>query len=326
MRPLVSVIITTYNQARYITETIQSAIDQDLTDREIVVVDDGSTDETPTLVDAFGKRVVYLRQANQGVAGSRNTGIRHARGELLAFLDGDDLWERRKLSSQVTAANDHPSSGLIVAGGVQIDDSGAILGRSLIAPSIETLLGSAESITLRCYDQLLAQNVILTSSQVLIPKAVFDQVGVSDIRIAHASDWDIYLRIAARYDVTFLREPLTRWRYLSTSVSGPQHLREMRWAADEIGVLRKQLKGAAGEYRPVIRRLIEARTFERAYTIYCYGMATDRAFARVQLLRMLRRYPTSASVVTFLAALHIPHRLTGLLRRLTGRLPKQPRR
>lgn len=325
MRPLVSVIITTYNQARYITETIQSAIDQDHADREIVVVDDGSTDETPSLVKAFGTRVVYVRQANHGVAGSRNTGIHRARGELLAFLDGDDLWERGKLSRQVRAAKDHPSSGLIVAGGVQIDDEGAILRRSLMAPSIEALLGSAESITLRCYEQLLAQNVILTSSQVVVPRAVFDQVGVSDIRIGHASDWDIYLRIAARYDVTFLREPLTRWRYLSTSVSGPQHLREMRWAADEIGVLRKQLKGAAAEYRPVIRRLIEARTFERAYTIYCYGMETDRAFARMQLLRMLRRHPTSARVLAFLAALHIPRRLTGRLRRLAGRLRKQPR-
>ena len=106
---------------------------------------------------------------------------------------------------------------------------------------------------------------------------------------------------------------------------GRVEFREMRWAADEIGVLRKQLKGAAAEYRPVIRRLIEARTFERAYAIYCYGMETDRAFARMQLLRMLRRHPTSARVLAFLAALHIPRRLTGRLRRLAGRLRKQPR-
>jgi glycosyltransferase involved in cell wall biosynthesis len=326
MGPLVSVIITTYNQARYIGATIQSAIDQDLADREIIVVDDGSTDATPPVVAAFGPQVVYLRQANQGVAGSRNTGIRHARGEFLAFLDGDDLWEPRKLSRQVAAAQDHALAGLIVAGGMQVDGEGAILRPSLLAPSIAALLGSSDSVTLRCYDQLLAQNVILTSSQVLVPRTVLDRVGLSDVRIGHASDWDLYLRIAARYEITFLREALTRWRYLPTSVSGPQHLREMRWAADEIGVLRKQLKHAAADYRPVIRTLIQARTFERAYAIYCYGMDTDRAFARAQLLRMLRRHPTSATVLSLLAALHVPRQLSRRLRRLAGRLPNEPGR
>src|SRR5881628_3332235 len=122
MRPIVSVIITTYNQGRYISETIHSAIEQDFDDREIIVVDDGSTDDTPTLVVAFGQRVLYLRQRNQGVAGSRNAGILQARGEFLAFLDGDDLWEPHKLSRQVRAARDNPLSGLIVADGVQFDD------------------------------------------------------------------------------------------------------------------------------------------------------------------------------------------------------------
>jgi glycosyltransferase involved in cell wall biosynthesis len=309
MRPIVSVIITTYNQARYIGATIQSAIDQDFLDREIIVVDDGSTDDTPARVAAFGHRVISLRQRNQGVAGSRNTGIRQARGELLAFLDGDDLWEPRKLSRQVTAARDHPSAGLIVADGEQFDDGGAILQSSLLATSIRALLGSSDSITVRCYEQLLHHNVILTSSQVLVPRAVLDRVGLSDMRIGHASDWDLYLRIAARYDVTFLRETLTRWRYLPTSVSGPQHLREMRWAADEVAVLRKQLSEASEEYRPLIRRMLKTRIFERAYTIYSYGMETDRRFAREQLLRMLHRYPGSPTVLAFLAALHLPRGL-----------------
>jgi glycosyltransferase involved in cell wall biosynthesis len=309
MRPTVSVVITTYNQERYISATLESALAQDFEDREVIVVDDGSTDDTPARVAAFGERVVYLRQQNQGVAGSRNTGIRQARGELLAFLDGDDLWEPRKLSRQVSAARDHPLSGLIVADGVQFDDDGNILRPSLMATSIRTRLGSADSITFRCYDQLLVDNVILSSSQVLIPRTVLDQVGLSDLRIGHASDWDLYLRIAARYDVTFQRDTLTRWRYLPTSVSGPQHLRQMRWAADELAVLRKQLTQAPTEHRAAIRGLLGARTFERAYTIYSYGMEKDRAFARGELLRMLRRYPASARIIAFLVALHLPRRL-----------------
>jgi glycosyltransferase involved in cell wall biosynthesis len=325
MHLTVSVIITTYNQGRYISETLQSVIEQDFGDREIIVVDDGSTDNTPILVGAFGERVIYLRQRNQGVAGSRNAGIQRARGEFLAFLDGDDLWEPGKLSQQVRAARDHPLSGMIVADGVQFDEAKTILKSSILAPSIRALLGSSESVTLRCYEQLLDQNVILTSSQVLIPKAVLDLVGLSDVRIGHASDWDLYLRIAARYEVTFLRGTLTRWRYLPSSVSGPQHLREMRWAADEIGVLRKHLTAAAAEYQPVIRRLVKTKTFERAYTIYRYGKETDRAFARTQLLRLLRRNPTSGTVLAFLAGLHLPQRLIRRLRRLASRLVKSSR-
>src|SRR5262245_60136432 len=143
MRPIVSVIVTTYNQAHYISETLQSAIEQDFDDREIIVVDDGSTDDTPKLMVEFGRHVVYLRQTNQGVAGSRNAGIQRARGEFLAFLDGDDLWEPHKLSRQVRAARDNPLSGLIVADGVQFENEGTILQASLIAPSIRTLLDSS---------------------------------------------------------------------------------------------------------------------------------------------------------------------------------------
>jgi len=305
VKPVVSVIVTTYNQARYIGATLRSALAQDFADREIIVVDDGSTDETPAAIAEFRHFVIWLRQENQGVAGSRNAGVRRARGEFLAFLDGDDLWEPHKLSAQVAAARQQPS-GLVVADGVQCNDEGTVLQTSLIAPCIKALLGSSESVTLRCYDHLLAQNVISTSSQVLVPRAVLDDVGPSDMHMSNASDWDLYLRIADRYDVTFLRDALVRWRYLPTSVSGPGALRGMRWAADEIGVLGKQLRNAAPQYRPMIRALIKARIFERGYAIYCHGMDADRAFARRQLLRMLRQMPTSATILAFLVGVHLP--------------------
>jgi glycosyltransferase involved in cell wall biosynthesis len=323
VRPAVSVVITTYNQAQYIGAAIESAIAQDFEDREIIVVDDGSTDETPARVAAFRREVTYLRQANQGVAGSRNAGIRRARGEFLAFLDGDDLWEASKLSRQVQAAREHPASGLIVTDGVQFDDQGRILRESLLAPSIKALLGSSGAITVRCYDLLLRQNVILSSSQVLVSRAVLDAVGLSDLRIPHASDWDLYVRIAKRYEVTFLREALMRWRYLATSVSGPEHLRELRWAADEIAVVRKQLKQMEAGRRPAIQAWLDSRAFELVYKLYSHGMETDRAFARRHLLRILRRYPTSRTAWAFLVALHLPRRLNRGLSRMARGLRSQ---
>ena len=124
MHPTVSAVVTTYNQASYIVATLESVLGQTYPPYEVIVVDDGSTDETPERIGRFGERVRYIRQANQGVAASRNTGVAHARGDYIALLDGDDLWEPEKLAVQITAAHDFPQSGLIVANGVEFDDSG----------------------------------------------------------------------------------------------------------------------------------------------------------------------------------------------------------
>ena len=118
MTPLVTAVVTTYNQGPYIGAALGSVLAQTHRPLEIIVVDDGSTDDTPERVDRSRDRVVYLRQPNQGVAAARNTGVRQATGELIAFLDGDDLWEPEKLELQINAAVRHPESGLIVANGI----------------------------------------------------------------------------------------------------------------------------------------------------------------------------------------------------------------
>ena len=119
MHPRVSVVITTYNQAPYIRQAVDSALGQTFRSRDILVVDDGSTDDTQAALAPYRDRINYIRQGNRGVAGSRNTGVRHARGELLAFLDGDDLWDPAKLEIQVAAADSAPLSGLIAVNGVE---------------------------------------------------------------------------------------------------------------------------------------------------------------------------------------------------------------
>lgn len=119
MRHRVSVVITTFNQAPYIRETVEAALQQMYPSREILVVDDGSTDETPAILAPYRDAITYIRQPNQGVAGARNTGVRHARGELVAFLDGDDLWDAEKLEVQVAAADLEPRAGLIAVDGIE---------------------------------------------------------------------------------------------------------------------------------------------------------------------------------------------------------------
>ncbi|MGI8668594.1 MAG: glycosyltransferase family 2 protein, partial [Aridibacter sp.] len=101
IHPLVSVIIPAYNAEQFISQTIESVLGQTLKDFEIVVVDDGSTDETAGIAESYGAPVRCIRKTNGGVSRARNTGIEHAVGKYIAFLDADDLWEPTKLEKQV---------------------------------------------------------------------------------------------------------------------------------------------------------------------------------------------------------------------------------
>ncbi len=180
MRPTVSVVVTTYNQARYIEATLESVFNQTYPAWEVIVVDDGSTDDTPNRLARFGDKIRYIRQKNQGVASSRNTGVSHARGDYVALLDGDDLWEPEKLAVQITAAYDFPQSGLIVANGVEFDDSGVLQPSLLRDVAKDLRLKDDQVITVPYYEQSLELNPIWTVSQVMIPRTVLQNIGPSD--------------------------------------------------------------------------------------------------------------------------------------------------
>lgn len=117
--PLVSIIMPTYNRSCYIMESIESIINQTYHNWELIIMDDGSDDETPTLVDQLtDQRIRYFSKSHTGrVSQLKNEGIRLAEGELLAFNDSDDLWAKSKLEKQVSALLDHPEAGFSLAGG-----------------------------------------------------------------------------------------------------------------------------------------------------------------------------------------------------------------
>ncbi len=319
--PTVSVVITTYNQVRYIAATIASVLAQTYGDLEIILVDDGSTDGTEAALAPYRGRLHYVRQRNRGVAAARNTGIRHARGRMLALLDGDDLWQPDKLQRQVEAADSRPGSGLIVTDGMEFGPDGMIR-ESLLNPSIVPLFEGADTLTLRCYERLIRQNLITTTSQVMVPRAGIDRVGLSDERFAVSSDWDLYLRIAAEFEVTFLKAKLVRYRYLPTSASGPRALRSFRWGLDEIRILRKHVRLASPAMRSVVRDELARRTRAIAEEAYYYSMGADRGWARRYLFNVVRGNPTSLPAAAYLVAACSPRALRNrfgrLLRRVVG--------
>lgn len=321
MTPLVSVVVTTYNQGQYIQQTLESVFAQTYKPHEVIVVDDGSTDDTPCRLAPFKDRIVYVRQKNQGVAASRNTGIRKTRGELVAFLDGDDLWEPEKLAVQVGAALKHPNSGLFVVDGVEFGEDG-ILHASLLGPCCRDL--PEESITTaRYYRELLHLCFICTTSQVMIPAKVLHAVGPSNQRYKRTSDYDLYIRIAARYDVTVIRKRLTRWRYLATSASGPRHLRRLHFLLDDIVILMNHLREAPEEHRPLISRLLSTKILTAAESLYYHGRAVDRLYATRHLFRLLVGTPGFPAVVPFLLGLWCPEAITSTLGPVVRKLLRQ---
>src|SRR6267142_4272392 len=145
--PLVSVVIPNYNCGRFLAETLESVFAQTYPNVEVIVVDDGSTDDSLNVLESFAARVRVVRQANQGVSAARNAGIRESRGAFVAFLDADDLWHPEKLTKQI-AVFANPAVGLVYCAVEYIDEQGRSLGtnftgrRGRVLRSIALLQGT----------------------------------------------------------------------------------------------------------------------------------------------------------------------------------------
>jgi glycosyltransferase involved in cell wall biosynthesis len=201
------VIIVTYNYGHFLGEAIQSVLDQTFQDWETIVVDDGSTDNTKEVVAAFADpRIHYVYQENRGNPAARNTALKRAAGEYIAFLDADDIWFPEKLRKQVTQLDGLASTVGLVYGDVYLfnHDDGAILGR---------FLRGRRPPTGRVFTQLLEPDGwFISDTASLIRREVFDTVGLYDESLRTYEDWEMWVRIASAYEVDAVNEPLARCR------------------------------------------------------------------------------------------------------------------
>src|SRR5688572_4229057 len=186
MTPKVSVIIASYNYGRFVGQAIRSVLDQTWRDREVIVVDDGSTDDTAAVVRTFGDSVRAIHQANRGLSGARNTGLRAASGQYVACLDSDDLWLPDKLARQVAVLDARPDVGLVYADAVYFDDaSGTSLGRHG-----ERYRHADGHVTA----DLITRGNFIPSPTPLFRRAAVDVVGDFDETLRHSEDWDMWIR------------------------------------------------------------------------------------------------------------------------------------
>ncbi|SDD33236.1 glycosyltransferase family 2 protein [Natrinema hispanicum] len=198
--PLVSVVIPTYNRSEVIGNAISSGLNQTFDDLEILVVDDGSTDQTKKVVSTFtDERVRYIPLAeNQGANAARNTGVRQANGDLIAFLDADDEWQSDKIEKQVTRFDEVGADvGLVYTG---------ITRKEIDGPIKDSSVHEFEGDVTR---QLLLGNFIGTFSTIMVRKSVFDDVGYLNEPLPSWQDWEFYLRLSTEYNVAAVPEALT---------------------------------------------------------------------------------------------------------------------
>lgn len=192
----ISVVIPTYNRAAVLPRAVESVCRQTLPPKEIIVVDDGSTDETAKLIAEKFPHVVFIRQKHQGVSGARNRGIRAATGEWIAFLDSDDEWLPRKLETQVRALRAHPDYRICYTNEIWIRR-----GRRVNPKKKHRKYGGY--IFRHCLPLC-----VISPSSVLIHRDVFRELGLFDEQLPACEDYDLWLRFCAHYPVLYLEMPL----------------------------------------------------------------------------------------------------------------------
>lgn len=206
---LVSAVIPTFNHAAFLPAAIESALDQDYVNLEIIVVDDGSTDETRAIVARYGDGVRYIWQENAGLSAARNTAIRAARGSHVALLDADDVWLPAFLSTVMDRWQSDPALGAVYTGFYTIDQEGQRL------PQVSTSTVPAEDL----YDRLLDGEFFVPSA-VVTRRDCFDRVGLFDEGLRGSEDWDMWLRVARDFPMAGIPIPLVNYRVHGNNMSG----------------------------------------------------------------------------------------------------------
>ncbi len=231
MSPKISIIIPAYNSEKFIKRTIQSVLNQTYKNFELIIVDDGSTDNTKEIVREFQKKdpkIKYIWEKNSGApARPKNRGIKRSKGEYIAFLDHDDEWMPEKLEKQLNLFEKEKNLKL-----------GFISSNGLVFNEKENKTYE-HKITKRgeVFQDLLANNFILSSSSVLAKKEVFKNVGFFDENLKFSDDWEMWIKIAQKYEFDFFDEALFKYYWHGENVmnklKGEEKLKEHKYILEK---------------------------------------------------------------------------------------------
>lgn len=272
----VSVIIPTYNYSRYVGHAIDSVLAQTLPVHEIIVVDDGSTDDTESVLAPYRDKVRVIHQQNRGVAAARNAGVANSSGELVAFLDADDMWLPTKIERQVARLLAEPEIAMVHCGMREVDPAGK---------TVSTYTQGQDG---WIADELLLLErgaVVGPGSTALVRRSAFDAIdGFDEEKDLHPSeDWEFSYRLARRYKIGFIPELLVNYR--NHGVNGHLNIKRM-----ERGML-IAFEKAFADPDPVLQNL-RRRCYGNLHTILAgsyFRAGNYFAFARHMLKSSWRR-------------------------------------
>jgi glycosyltransferase involved in cell wall biosynthesis len=288
MNPKVSIVMPVLNGQRFIGEAIQSILAQTYHNYELIMIDDGSTDGTPGIVHSFASQLElqYVRhESPRGIAPSMNDGVRHATGDLIAFLDHDDGWLPDFLLTQVTYLQTHPEVGMVHSDFQTTDVTG-----SIVEESVAECRGRARPSGNVFHDLFLDSFIV--GNSVLIRKECFDRLGIFDETLKWG-DYHMWMRIARHYRVDYVPKVLTKYRQHFTQSTRSTFTSE----ADSDSVALQAIKKLLEQY-PEIRQELGEKTIRRRMAMLYYDMAyawfakEEMRNARICAMRAIRLWPT----------------------------------
>ena len=259
--PSVSVIIATYNRARLLPQTLDSVLSQSFQDFELIVVDDGSSDDTRDLLATYKDRIQYIYQENRGPSAARNLGARHAKAKWISFQDSDDLCLPHHLKTLHGFVQAHPGCGMVFANGKYL--SGPEHNRSVIIPNDKSRHLAASGIRL---DDLFNKSIVRLQAA-LISKTAYDAVGGHDESLRICMDLDLSFRLLMNFPVAYIDQVVFSYRKHEGNIGKIEELR----LVENIRVIEKLV----AEF-PQVRVLLGQKVINRRMAYRYYRLAKGR--------------------------------------------------
>jgi glycosyltransferase involved in cell wall biosynthesis len=221
VKPRISVIIPVYNGEDFLRSTLEAVFAQDYPAHEVIVVDDGSKDSTPEIIQSYGSRIVSRRIANSGPSVARNEGMKLVTGDWIAFLDADDLWFRNKLKRQAEMAEKFPDIEFICCDyAVRYDFLGFRMTKHFSILKNRHWMRFDEPLKENAFKLIAAENFIGTPSMVIVKKTLTDKVGPYEPKYVNSQDFDYWLRCAVHSNMIVMSEVLLYKRTHTKNLSG----------------------------------------------------------------------------------------------------------
>lgn len=304
--PLVSIVIPTYNREDLVAQAIDSALAQTHPRCEVVVVDDGSKDRTAEVLARYAGRIVAIRQENKGLAGARNTGIRESRGELVGFLDSDDLWEPRLVEAALEIFAAHPEVGAVFLAEREIDVAGNIRGK------VHTKRTPGRFFT---PEGMIGRDTGVGSGRPPIARRSLLERGMFDEGFRNFADCEMWIRHVFDAPMAILEEPLVLRRVHPGNVSADIARDAELWLRILDDVERKHPEFAAA-HDALMRRTRGKQHLRigREYLARCRSDASLLPEARRRLREAIRLWPRFHRAWTYLAWSWIAPRSYGAVR------------